>query len=307
MSSLIVPNIHELPDGRELEYGIVSPKNPTSPETGANIVYFLPHGMTLESLLHTTLAEQTRDRINPSANLILLPNINFGNNPYTLTKSDRKKVDQGDLSPIAKLDASLLRSLGNLSATTLIGPSFGGARGAKALSQLEAGENVRGAVLLGAPNVVPRNERGPIRLRVLFSSQAKNIRPFAAASEVPQEVLDHEGLDSGLLDSLKFAGKLAIYSFGGNVLPTNHALNQFFLRGTFFDDVTEASAANPETPIIVGTSFNDPVSPYLKFCNFVLSGRLPGNVTFKSYRGNHLTHSSPKIIAELAQKLYLTH
>ena len=294
---------HELSDGREVQYAIFEPEViDNSGDQAPNLLYFLSHAYSLSDIQNFQ-ARFTRDMINPSSRMIVLPNRAIGEKAYQLGFKELVEVRRGNLSPIAERDVSLIRSLESSAAGFMvIGSSFGAARGVAIAKQLETSENIVGGVVLGAPNMVPHADRGMIGLRAVFASQAKHIKPFALDIGTPQEILLEEGLGDGVCQAIKLAINLGLYTLGGNIIPTNASINSFFLKNSFFADLQEAARKHPDSKFVTGTADSDPVCPRDRYEAFGRSADLADNIVVEYYPGNHTTHANPRLIAHLAKK-----
>lgn len=289
---------YDQPNARKIVYGYIKPSKNNYKKI--KIFYFLPHAKSLYDDISVFNAVKTRELINPSAELILLPNTDGRQKPYKLSSSERSLIARGDLSPISQQDLALIRALGFDKNTLFIGTSFGASRCVKFLSLLNSKEIFKQAILLGAPNIVPRSQRGPIKLRKLFSTQAKYVRQETAINFPPKEILKNKGLIKENFWFLIFFYRLISYSFWGNILPINNSINKFFLQNSFFKDLSVATDKNKQSAFIVGTGYNDPVSPIEKYKKYIKNTILSDNLSFYFYEGNHISHSNPNIVANLA-------
>lgn len=94
----------------------------------------------------------------PDKRLIILPGSSIGQESITLTSSNTELVANGDISPIAEMDARLLDSLG-ISSVALVGYSFGAMRVANGASVIGQSAEVTNIGVFDPPNGVDRTPK----------------------------------------------------------------------------------------------------------------------------------------------------
>lgn len=296
--------LYSLSGGGLLRYALLGSKEGMANDNDLTLVFSLPHAKTWDkSPASFVIAETVRQIVDPNARMIVLPNNNVGEQAYDFTNVERAKIAKGDLTPITEKDLELIHHLGAKSLLTL-GYSFGAMRMASLAGNLGEDFRLQGAVLLGMPNVVSREERGPISLRAKFASQKKHIIPEVNKLFVP--ALSEFEHTRGWADRFRFELGLLKYTLGGNLTSTNNALNNSILSTAFFDDVSRIIKNNKDTKIILGSATDDPVSPIepvAKFVKQIKEQSLKSSVEHVIYDGNHITHSSPFMLGLLARKL----
>jgi pimeloyl-ACP methyl ester carboxylesterase len=285
-----------LKDGEKIKYVLLVPDRPSR-----DIVFCLDHARTWTGNPSAfVIAESTRRLIDPSARMLVLPNNNFGESSYSFTRAERKLVAKGDLEPLSLKDVELIKHIG-IKKPLIIGYSFGAMRGASLASKLDKKTGLGGAVLLGAPNIIPKKVRGHILLRSKFASQKKFIKPTINNLNI-HALAKFEHTDVGVTNWLKFEYGLISYTIGGNFSLTNHSLNNCIMGNQYFNDIEKLLNAHNGVKVILGSSTNDSVSPVEPVSDFIKKTK-SNSLTHEVYEGNHTTHLSPRLLGALAKKL----
>lgn len=219
--------------GNSLLYADIKPKAMTIENDALVVALPFASGWAVNRYLRARMAHALAA---PDKRLIILPGASIGQESIELTNSNTELVANGDISPIAEMDARLLSSLG-ISSVALVGYSFGAMRVANSASVIGQSAEVTNIGVFDPPNAV---ERTPKQLQKDF--QKSRLGDFVDA--VRDADIPALSADFGITESTKQISPRVlkdVVRFGlSSLTGVNPALRRAMASDSLTSDVSDA-------------------------------------------------------------------